>query len=125
MSAEAMTPQEERLMLLRRGTQAFDLPASALVGTAERDLRRQKRNAEIRAARRSNPFSWARQATVERYAFLSEHLRGCKTAADVLKKALDGIEHGAASRTWAWALLYRDEERLEAALRLARERAEQ
>ena len=118
MSLEAMTPQEERMMLLRRGTKAFDLPPSALVATAERDLRRRARNKEIRRAReRHRP--WALEATIERYAFLAAHLNGCNTAADVLEKALDDIERGAESSIWARALLYQDEEKLEAALALA------
>lgn len=125
MSVEAMTPQEERLMLLRRGTKAFDLPPSALVATAERDLRRRDRNAEIRAARNESPDSWAWEATIERYAFLAAHLKGCETPADALSKAIKGIEHGAASSTWARALLYQDKEKLEAAHKLAMERAGQ
>ena len=124
MSVEAMTPQEERMMLLRRGTKAFDLPPSALVATAERDLRRRDRNAETRKLRRENKREgW--DAPIERYAFLAAHLNSCETPADVLSKAIKGIERGAASSTWARALLYQDEEKLEAAHRLAMERTTQ
>ncbi|GEM_PF-5273495 len=118
---EPMTAAEERMSLHRHGTQAFLLPASALVTTALADLKVVKHNARVAHLRRHTDTPKDQIDAKRKTVFAAAHLKKATTAVEVLEAALrGGVDVVPANR--AQAEIYGDRERLAAALEIARQR---
>ncbi len=94
-----LTPARERALLFEHGTRLWKLPPSAVLGTAQNDLRK--------------------RGSGQRYAFLRRHVRRAKSPADLLRRALQDRESGLAAPRVETLTLYSDEPTLRHALELA------
>lgn len=88
---------------------AESLPAGAIIGAAESDLRSAAHN---RSPALAPPYL--------QYAFHRKHVRGAKSAAELIERALNELKLGASSSKRNTARLYSDEAALRAALAKAR-----
>lgn len=79
------TDREDRRLLAVHGTRPIRLSPGAILATAKKDIERRSRNKTVAA----NDLAGG---PYERYAFFSDHVRGAKTAGDVLRKALKAAE---------------------------------
>lgn len=90
----------------KHGTRAFVLPPSAIVRTAENDLKVRTRKEKFECKPGVH------------YAFAGYHVRNAKDTADLLKRALSDRERGLKSGKLNTRLIYGDDELLRLALAL-------
>ncbi len=118
MAQKLAATRAEKLMLLHKGTDPCRLSPSAIIQTAESDLRHRNQNREIRRLRK-NGMAARDTGTLYQYAFHSKHLEGSTTAADVLRKAIKDNARGASTSEVGRARIYRDIDLLHEALAIA------
>ena len=115
-----MTKTQESMLLLRHGTPACDLSASAIAQTAVNDMRVKLENARRREARRKAKAEHVPTKFCDPqlpYAFQPTHVGAAKTAADLLRLAIEN-ESCKTPDTVNRLRIYGNRERLEAALAL-------
>lgn len=104
------------MMLTRYGTRAFDLPLSAIIRTAETDLRRhacKRMEADVQRPLRERTEAAARLETLGGvYAFAPKHVRRARTASELLLIAAQDADAAAKSKSPNRVMLYGSPERL-------------
>jgi hypothetical protein len=122
MALRARKPVEvdQDLFMLNHATDgAAPFEPGAIVAAAWRDIQTREYNLRCRADRRERKEkkeSTKDINTARSYAFLATHVRKAKTAADVIRAALEDTAKGSASTNVNTARLYRNTEALKRAL---------
>ena len=117
-----LTPERERLNLFQHGTIKWELTPNAVLETAKRDMRARAHNKAVRRERRKHAKGSPAAKLIAKtrgYAFLSKHVQGAESAADLLRRAIEDRASGMASENVSTLALYTLGKTLWEAARLA------
>lgn len=117
-----LTPALESSTLAQYGTKVFSLSPKAVIQAAEKDIQTLIYNQQIKTERQRLVADGRETKNVDPVrgtAFLPVHVKGKKTARDIISAALAQLSKGAGKRDAPNTFrLYNDKELLEAALAL-------